>query len=153
MYRIASFVARISMILAVLVAVATAGYLLSTSLVGTPRAAACEYQWPNFARNGIQMGKEVVIEAGPVDCLDPAIAPGSVDITLKVENSKFNQLLETSAPMNSDGSYKAVLPLDPRTAGNAATITVTTTTSVPNCKPGDASNCAASRHLLSAVVD
>lgn len=152
MFRFASALTKISMVLASMVALVGVGVLISSAIPDLWHKEPCEYATPVFAQDGIEMGKHIIVEAAPVSCLKKNAEQGTVRITLNLENAAVLQNEELSMPMNPDGSYRAVIPMDPNNAGSAGTITVITRTSAPNCD-SLTSSCAVVMHELRAVVD
>lgn len=152
MFRFASALTRVSMVLAAMLAVVAVGVLASSAIPDLWHKEPCSYAAPAFAQDGIEMGKQVVVEAEPVTCLKKNAEPGTVWITFSIENSAVLQNEELTVPMNADGSYRAVIPMDPNNADSTGIITVVTRTSAPNCD-SLTSSCASVTHELRAVVD
>src|SRR5690606_24015945 len=112
MLKVSSLMIRISMIAAVLVAMATAGILL---VVATPKSVAdkyCEAEQPQLiSEEGKQGIKATVMAMAPACQLDLP-AGTEYSLTLGQGETVSGHSADLMIPVNSDGSFSHELPLD-----------------------------------------
>ena len=124
MLKIASWVARYAMILAILVALAATGILASMLIPEIGRNDSCELKTPYLVGGKGAAGEdlEVVVDAAGCD-LD--LRDGQlIYLQFSVTDAPVPQEGKSKAQMAADGSMHAVLPVDPRNTSGQLAVTV-----------------------------
>lgn len=149
MLKVASWVPRIALILAAMVALAAAGIVASIYIPDTGRNDSCELKTPYLVASTSVAGQRIDVAVDPAGCALDLPEGQLIHVEYMVTDAPVPQEGERTVQMAADGSMHAVLLVDQRNTKGQLLVKIHG--DVPGCDEDDAA-CAAWMHELRANI-
>ncbi|MGH3651847.1 hypothetical protein [Glutamicibacter sp.] len=140
MLRISTLIMKVSVISAVLIAVATAGILFAVANPNSVADKYCEAEGPQLIYDEGEQETTVIVAASAPACHLGLPAGTEYSVTLERGEAKSDQGPDLKIPVNADGSFSHELPVDASELPSPMTAIVEAQPQTAECE--EANSCA-----------